>query len=139
MANHFIDKPIEEELLQEEQVQSAPTMAEPTEAQGVTNRAKRRGVIPSVLAGDVLQRRQVGQLLPLLGLIIIYSIMLVSARYKVESLTKEKERLTREVEYLREHRIQMQKKYQQSIKASQVAERLKDRNIGLTAVPPYEL
>ena len=85
--------------------------------------------MPSVLGGEIFTRQQAWQLIPLLLLVMIYGIALVSARYQVEHLTKEKERLTREVEYLREHRIQMQKSYQQSVKASQIAERLKERNI----------
>lgn len=101
----------------------------------------KRGVrqVLAVLIGDVFGKGGVWRQLPLLLLLLLYGIVLVSARYHVESLTKEKESLTREVEYLHEHHIMMRKGYQHSAKVSQVAERLEPLGIGLTAGPPYEL
>lgn len=101
----------------------------------------KRGANPvaGVLVGDVFTRGGVWRQLPLMLLILIYGIVLVTARYRVEALSKEKEQLSREVEFLREHRIMMRKGYQHSAKVSQVVDRLEPVGIGLTAGPPYEL
>lgn len=95
--------------------------------------------VGDVLGGDVFARGGVWRQIPLMLLILLYGIILVMGRYYVESLSKEKERLTQRVEYLREHRIMMQKGYQQSAKVSQVAEKMEEQGIGLTSGPPYEL
>ena len=95
--------------------------------------------LADVLGGDIFAQGSVWRQIPLMLLILAYGIVLVSSRYHVESLSKEKERLAQRVEYLREHRIMMQKGYQHSAKVSQVAERLEAIDIGLTADPPYEL
>ncbi|KWW29832.1 MAG: hypothetical protein AUK63_1228 [bacterium P3] len=151
MANHFIEKPVGAETLPDgdtvlqplsdlEQADAADqtTVAPPLPSQS-RSRGRKSRPVAGVLGGDLFTRSQVWRQIPLLLLILAYGILLVSARYYVESLTKEKERLTRQVEYLREHRIMMQKGYQHSAKVSRVAERLEPLDIGLTAGPPYEL
>ena len=64
---------------------------------------------------------------------------LVYNRYKVEDLTKAKAEAQERNNYLREARIELQKRYQESIKISQIAEMLDSTGIGITAGPPYEL
>lgn len=99
----------------------------------------RKHSISEVLGGDVFAHGGVWRQIPLMLLILFYGIILVTGRYYVESLSKEKERLMQRVEYLREHRIMMQKDYQHSAKVSQIANRMEERGIGLTSGPPYEL
>lgn len=89
-------------------------------------------------------RRRFGQdwwvkQIPLLLMIMGYSLVLIYNRYKIEDLAKEKMATEQRIMYLREHRIQMQKQYQEQIKISQIAEDLNERKIGLMSGPPYEV
>lgn len=70
---------------------------------------------------------------------MLFCIILVSNRYKVEQLSKEKIQLERDIDYLREQRIQMQREYQESIKISRIAEKLDTIGVGLISGPPYEI
>ena len=54
-------------------------------------------------------------------------------------MTKAKAEAQERNNYLREARIELQKRYQESIKISQIAEMLDSTGIGITAGPPYEL
>ena len=87
--------------------------------------------IGRVLGGDVLG--------PLVLLCLFYLLLIVGNRYRVESLSREKAATEERINYLREHRIQMQKQYQQSVKISQIAEELKESGVGITSGPPYEI
>ena len=77
--------------------------------------------------------------IPLLLLILVMCLLLVAVRYRVESLNKEKDRLQKEVSYIREQRMQMRKQYQESIRISRIDQELDTVGIGLVAGPPYEL
>ncbi len=100
---------------------------------------KRRNWLPRILGGEVLQSRAVVKQIPLILLLCFYAIVLVYNRYKVEDLTKAKAEAQERNNYLREARIELQKRYQESIKISQIAEMLDSTGIGITAGPPYEL
>ena len=66
-------------------------------------------------------------------------IMLVYNRYRVEDLMKTKTVLQDSITYLRETRIELQKRYQETIKISQIEELLDSTGVGIKAGPPYEL
>ena len=92
-----------------------------------------------VLAGDMLGSRWVMKQIPLLLLILVMCLLMVAVRYRVESLNKEKDRLQKDVSYIREQRMQMRKQYQESIRISRIDQELDTVGIGLVAGPPYEL
>ena len=92
-----------------------------------------------ILGGEVLQSRAVLKQIPLILLLCFYAIMLVYNRYRVEDLTKAKAEAQERVNYLSEARIELQKRYQETIKISQIAEMLDSTGVGITAGPPYEL
>ena len=92
-----------------------------------------------ILGGEVLQSRAVLKQVPLILLLCFYAILLVYNRYRVEDLTKEKAVAQERINYLREARIELQKRYQETIKISQIAEMLDSTGIGITPGPPYEL
>lgn len=156
MGNRFREKAVEEGL-QADAVEETPvveTAIEEGEGQErptgnaeageqVRKRASRggkaAGKLGRILGGDLLADKMVTRQIPLLLLCLIYLLVIVANRYHVETLSREKQATEERINYLREHRIQMQKQYQQTVKISQIAETLKDRGVGLTAGPPYEL
>ena len=95
--------------------------------------------INKVVGGDVLKSRVVLKQIPLLILIVLFCLLMVAVRYRVESLNKEKERLQREAGFLQEQRVQMQKQYQESIRMSRIDMVLDTIGVGLVAGPPFEL
>ena len=147
MGNKFRNKEVEEGL-------ETPKVAEPQSdlsnqdilsdqsAQEVSRPRKSgkaaRG-LGKVLGGDVLADRMVLKQIPLVLLCLVYLLLIVGNRYRVERLSREKAATEERINYLREHRIQMQKQYQQSVKISQIAEVLKENGVGITSGPPYEL
>lgn len=147
MGNRFREKVteegLEEPVLQEEKPVAEEPVAEeePTAAEapkkGKGGRAAKG--VAKVLGGDLLANKVVLKQIPLLLLCLLFLLLIVANRYKVESLSREKQASEERINYLREHRIQMQKQYQQSIKISQIAEDLREQGVGITAGPPYEL
>ena len=93
----------------------------------------------TILGGGFLQSKRVRRLIPLILLCVLYALVLVWARYQVETLTKQKIELQDRINNLRETRIEQQKHYQETIKISQIAERLDSTGIGITAGPPFEI
>ncbi len=156
MGNRFREKVVEEGLeeprLGGEELHSGTEepMAErqepqtaadaPRQADAPLRRSDRaaRG-LGKVLGGDVLADKLVLRQIPLVLLCLFYLLLIVGNRYRVESLSLEKAATENRINYLREHRIQMQKQYQQSVKISQIAEDLKETGVGITSGPPYEL
>lgn len=147
MGNRFREKVteegLEEPVLQEEKPVAEEPVAEeePTAAEapkkGKGGRAAKG--VAKVLGGDLLADKVVLKQIPLLLLCLLFLLLIVANRYEVESLSREKQASEERINYLREHRIQMQKQYQQSIKISQIAEDLREQGVGITAGPPYEL
>ena len=147
MGNRFREKVteegLEEPVLQEEKPVAEEPVAEeePTAAEapkkGKGGRAAKG--VAKVLGGDLLADKVVLKQIPLLLLCLLFLLLIVANRYKVESLSREKQASEERINYLREHRIQMQKQYQQSIKISQIVEDLREQGVGITAGPPYEL
>ena len=143
MGNRFREKVIEEGL---ENTPVAPEIPEAPEAPKNTETVAKprkpskaaRG-IGRVLGGDVLADKLVLQQIPLVLLCLLYLLLIVGNRYRVETLSREKAATEERINYLREHRIQMQKQYQQSVKISQIAEELGESGVGITNGPPYEI
>ena len=146
MGNKFRDKIVEDDLVAPKvEAPQEPTMQEETvdRQDESVRRVSRVGEavhgVAKVLGGDLLGDRMVLKQIPLLILCLFYLLLIVGNRYHIESLSREKLAAEERINYLREHRIQMQKQYQQSVKISQIAEDLRDRGVGITAGPPYEL
>lgn len=95
--------------------------------------------LSKVLGGDILGDKFVLNQIKLMLLCLFFLLLLVANRYEVESLSREKMASLERINDLREHRIQMQKQYQKSVKISQIAEELSDRGVGITSGPPYEI
>ena len=100
---------------------------------------KSRSRLRDVLGGDVLESKALQRQIPLLLLILVFCVAMVGIRYRVEGLNKEKQLKQRQVSYLREHRVQMQKNYQESIRISRIDQQLDTIKVGLVAGPPFEL
>ena len=92
-----------------------------------------------VLRGDLLNSQIVRSQFKLFLLILCGFIIIVAMRYKVESLQKEKIAIEERIGSLREHKIQMQKHYQESVKISNIAEQLDSLGVGLISGPPYAI
>lgn len=150
MGNKFREKTVEEGLVEpvvQEEVgsaTSAPLQQEPEseDAQQASKTPAAKGTargIGKVLGGDVLGDKLVLRQIPLLLLCLVYLLLIVGNRYRIESLSREKQATEDRINFLREQRIQMQKQYQQSVKISQIAEDLDGTGVGITAGPPYEI
>lgn len=149
MGNRFREKVVEEGLEEvvSEQRSVVSETAQSDDGQFNTPRSTlhtKRGDraargIGRVLGGDVLANQMVLKQIPLVLLCLVYLLLIVGNRYRVESLSRDKAATEERINYLREHRIQMQKQYQQSVKISQMAEDLKGTGVGITNGPPYEL
>ena len=146
MGNKFREKVVEEGLEEPRQTveETASAPAESPDRSGTaaprTRRADKtaRG-IGRILGGDMLADRMVLRQIPLVLLCLVYLLLIVGNRYRVERLSRDKAATEERINYLREHRIQMQKQYQQSVKISQIAEDLRESGVGITSGPPYEL
>ena len=100
---------------------------------------KRKNIVGRILGGDVLQSKQVLKQIPLILLLCLFGIILVYNRYRIEDLSRQKQSLQDEINFLRQRRIELQKRFQETVKISQIAELLDSTGIGITAGPPYEL
>ena len=149
MGNRFREKVVEEGLeevtSEQSSVASEATQTEDVQLNPQPSTRKTRPTdkvargLGKVLGGDMLADRLVLKQIPLVLLCLLYVLLIVGNRYQVESLTREKAATEERINYLREHRIQMQRQYQQSVKISQIAEELKESGVGITSGPPYEI
>lgn len=150
MGNKFREKVVEEGLEEPRPAEEVPAASEtveqpePQAESAAPKRGKSRGAkaargVAKVLGGDILADRLVVRQIPLLLLCILYLLLIVGNRYRIENLSREIHAADERINYLREQRIQMQKQYQQSVKISQIAEDLKESGVGITAGPPYEI
>lgn len=156
MGNKFREKPVEErqenvDLAAQSAKQESPKVEKPLDiqddAQGdvatepvkIGKGGKAARGLGRVLGGDMLADRYVLRQIPLVLLCLIYLLLIVGNRYRVESLSREKMATEERINDLREERIQMQKQYQRSVKISQIAEELAETGVGITSGPPYEL
>lgn len=147
MANKFRPQPTPDPieaspaLLPDEPTPVDPPKADATETVAEENVVKkpRRRLINRVLGADVLGNRFVVRQIPVVLLVMFYLLLMVSHRYRVERLMRDKIETTEHIELLRQKRIQMQKRLQERTKISQIADDLVDRGVGITAGPPYEI
>ncbi len=143
MANKFREKPVEPEpevqVPEEEQQEHGEERHDVTEEPVAEESGKGVRTVAKVLGGDILADRMVLRQIPLLLLCLICLLAVIANRYNVEKISRDKQETEVRINFLREHRIQMQKRYQQSIKISQIADDLKESGVGITAGPPYEL
>lgn len=102
-------------------------------------KAAGNGWFSKLLGGQALQSKWVTRQVPLILLLCFYGLTLVYMRYQVEDLSRSKLAAQERINYLRETRIELQKRYQETIKISQIAEILDSIGVGLTAGPPYEI
>ena len=100
---------------------------------------KKPNWLSRILGGDVLQSKAVVKQTPVILLGCIYALLLVYNRYKVEDLTKAKLAAQDRINFLRESRIELQKRYQETVKISHIAELLDSTGVGITAGPPFEI
>ncbi|MBQ6068119.1 MAG: hypothetical protein IJK84_01335 [Bacteroidales bacterium] len=117
---------------QKEQQKTNPT-GQPSEEK------KQHGWLAKIMGGDVLQSKAVVRQMPVVLLCCFYALLLVYNRYKVEDLTKAKLEAQERINFLRESRIELQKRYQETVKISQIAELLDSTGVGITAGPPFEI
>lgn len=95
--------------------------------------------VGDVLGGDVLGKEKVKKQIPLILLLCLFGLILVYNRYRIEDLSRKKQALQEDINYQRQKRIELQKRFQETVKISQIAEMLDSTGIGITAGPPYEL
>lgn len=145
MGNKFREKQAAEEPKAKVEEPVVETVApEPAAAEEARPRKKGRADkaargLGRLLGGDLLADKLVLRQIPLLLLCLLYLLLIIGNRYRIESMSRDKLATEERINYLREQRIQMQKQYQQSVKMSQIAEDLKETGVGITAGPPYEL
>ena len=137
MGNRFREKVVEEGLepevpAVEPEVEAPEGAAAEASEEAAARGGKVAGRVAKVLGGDILADALV---LLFLGCVLL----LVADRYEVESLSREKQATDERIADLRDHRIQMQKRYQKCVKISQIAEELSETGVGITSGPPYEL
>lgn len=132
-------KPVEEPEVQPDELDEVDTIDEQPLQQPSAEPEAKRGILGRVLGGDLLGDKLVLRQIPLVVLCMVYLLLIVNNRYRIESLSREKIATEERINYLREQRIQMQKQYQQSVKISQIAEDLAGTGVGITAGPPYEI
>ncbi|MCQ2281201.1 MAG: hypothetical protein MJZ99_01035 [Bacteroidales bacterium] len=100
---------------------------------------KKKNWVSKIVGGDLLQSRFVLRQKWMILMLMLFGLVLVYNRYQVETLTKAKEDAQARINYLRENRIELQKRYQETIKISKIAEMLDSTGVGITAGPPFEI
>lgn len=100
---------------------------------------KKRNWVSSIFGGEVLQSQFVLRQKWLILLLCAFGLLLVYNRYRVEDLTKARIEAKDRIDFLRESRIELQKRYQETIKISKIAEMLDSTGVGITAGPPFEI
>jgi len=95
--------------------------------------------IGKLLRNRTLIRKILRKYVPWTMMVVGLFFVLIYNRYAIEDLVKEKNATQERIKYLREYKIQMQQKYQESTKISKLAEELDTIHIGLLSGPPYEL
>lgn len=98
---------------------------------------KSNGILAKIFGGDILKHRWVIRQGKLLLLIVFYYLLIVSNRYHVEKLSREKTLLEEENKFLNEQDIKAKTTFQESIKISRIKEELKETDIGIIAGAPY--
>lgn len=128
----------EEPMAERQEPQTAADA--PRQADAPLRRSDRaaRG-LGKVLGGDVLADKLVLRQIPLLLLCMVFLLLIVGVRYRVESLSRAKMAKEEQINELREKRIRILRSNQETVKISQIAKELKETGVGITSGPPYEI
>ena len=100
---------------------------------------KKKNIFGILFGGDILDNKLLSKNYGLLLLICFFSILLVGNRYWVEQLSRDKGDLEKEIQYLKQHNMDIQQKYQESVKITQISDQLDTLGIRLISGPPYEV
>lgn len=109
------------------------------ENKGPTKGGKVAKGLAKVLGGDILADKLVLRQIPLLLLCMVFLLLIVGVRYRVESLSRAKMAKEEQINELREKRIRILRSNQETVKISQIAKELKETGVGITSGPPYEI
>ena len=145
MSKNKLNREEPEEELRKDQEEavaeglSAEESVDEGEVKGEVKGQSQASTWKKLLRGDVLGSSFWRQQLGLIIMIVVCMIIMVGMRYKVESLQKERIGVQERIGVLREHKIQMQKRYQESVKISRIEEQLDTIGVGLISGPPYEI
>lgn len=138
MGNAFRDKQVEEELMEELQPTPSDESA-PAGEDEVRPEPRTTNWLGRLFGSGLLRSPAVTRQGWLVALIVFFLLIIVSNRYYVEKLSKEKLAIEERINFLSEKRMQMKKEYQESVKISRIVEELDSVGVGLIAGPPYEL
>lgn len=147
MANSFREKRLVDDVEEpvdfpsiwgkkEESEEEAQTAEENSESPRSQEANK---LFSKILGGDIILSKWVLSHWRLWVLIMLYIMVAVFIRYRIENLSREKIKVEKNIDLLKEQQIQMQREYQDCIKISRISEMLDTFGIGLIAGPPYEL
>lgn len=127
--------------MQEDNNKAPRTEAAPKEPKDSTQQGKKNSpnLFSLFVGGDFLQSKFVLRQGGLVLMIAVYCLVMVWNRYQVEDLTKSKIEAQDRINFLRETKIELQKRFQETIKISRIAEMLDSTGVGITAGPPYEI
>ena len=156
MGNTFREKIVEEGLDEEPIVvedkkskakrvssgtdsEAQPNEETPRKKKRKKSSSKSQGLMSKFFGGDILKHQWVARQGKLLLLIVFYHLLIVSNRYHVEKLSREKINLEEENKFLNEQDIKAKTIFQESIKISRIKEELKETDIGIIAGAPYEI
>ena len=109
------------------------------ENKGPTKGGKVAKGLAKVLGGDILADKLVLRQIPLLLLCMVFLLLIVGVRYRVESLSRAKMAKEEQINELREKHIRILRSNQETVKISQIAKELKETGVGITSGPPYEI
>jgi len=123
----------------EPEVQPTPPPAAEEDEEQQPKIGKAGRVVARVLGGEILADKVVLKQWKVVLLVLVCFLIVVANRYYVEGISRDRDETRQNIKYLREYRVQMQKRYQQSVKISQIAEDLQERGVGITAGPPFEI
>lgn len=100
---------------------------------------KRRFRVADFFAGRVLASNKVVKQLPLALMVLVYSYLLISNRYKIEDLTIENKQLQHEIDELRVRQIQNRCDYMNATMLTEVSEKLSDKGIKAGTTPSLKI
>lgn len=98
------------------------------------NNNKKKYSLAAIFRNGTMTRQ-----IPLILLIAGWLILMVLNRYQVEGLLRKKTQVEKELDFLKEEQVQMQKEYQQSVRISRIAEELDSVGVKFISGPPYEI
>ena len=104
-----------------------------------TKAKKRRIRVSDFFAGRVLASNKVVKQLPLALMVLVYSYLLISNRYRIENLTIENKQLQYEIDELRVRQIQNRCDYMNATMLTEVSEKLQGTGIKAGTTPSLKI